>query len=43
MDLDELFGAMQTYGFDPVMYQYFNQLINHRTIIMNSEVQEDII
>ena len=43
MDLDELFSAMQTYSFDPTMYQYFNQLLNHRTIIMNSEVQEDII
>ena len=43
MDLDELFNAMQTYGFDPTMYQYFNQLINHRTVIFNCDVQEDII
>ena len=43
MDLEELFNAMQTYGFDPAMYQYFNQLINHRTIIFNCDVQEDII
>lgn len=43
MDLDELFNAMQTYGFDPTIYQYFNQLINHRTVIFNCDVQEDII
>ena len=43
MDLDELFNAMQTYGFDPTNYQYFNQLLNHRTIVFNCDVQEDII
>ena len=43
MDLDELFNAMQTYGFDPANYQYFNQLLNHRTIVFNCDVQEDII
>ena len=43
MDLDELFSALQTSGFDPSLYQYFNQLINHRTIIFNCDVQEDII
>ena len=43
MDLEELFNGLQTYGFDPAMYQYFNQLINHRTIIFNCDVQEDII
>ena len=43
MDLDELFNTMQTYGFDPMIYQYFNQLMNHRTIIFNCDVQEDII
>lgn len=43
MELDNLFDEMQTYGFDPTIYQYFNQLINHRTIIFNCDVQEDII
>ena len=43
MDLEELFNSMQTYGFDPATYQYFNQLTNHRTIIFNCDVQEDII
>jgi hypothetical protein len=38
MDLDELFNTMQTYGFDPMIYQYFNQLMNHRTIIFNCDV-----
>ena len=43
MDLEELFNALQTSGFDPALYQYFNQLINHRTIIFNCDVQEDIV
>ena len=43
MELDELFNTMQMYGFDPSMYQYFNQLLQHRTIIFNCDVQEDII
>lgn len=43
MDFDELLNTMQNYGFDPSTYQYFNQLLNHRTIIFNSDVQEDII
>ena len=43
MTLDELFNAVQTQGFDPQSYQYFNQLINHRTIIFNADVAEDII
>ena len=30
-------------GFDPVLYQYFKQLLNNRTIIFNKEVAEDII
>ena len=43
MDLEDLFNDMQTYGFDPVLYQYFNQLLNHRTIILNDSVEESII
>ena len=31
------------YSFDPASYQYFNQLINKRTILFNCDVQEDII
>ena len=43
MDLEELFSSMQTYEFNPESYQYFNQLLNHRTIIFNCDVQEDLI
>ena len=43
MDLEELFSSMQTYGFDPVTYQYFNQLLNHRTIIFNTDVSDDAV
>ena len=43
MDLEELFNTMQVYGFDPTMYQYFNQLLNHRTIIFNCDVSEEIV
>ena len=43
MDLDELFGEVERYGFDPITYQYFNQLFNHRTIIFNDDVSEDVI
>ena len=43
MDLEELFNNMQTYEFNPESYQYFNQLLNHRTVIFNCDVQEDII
>lgn len=30
-------------GLDPITYQYFNQLLNHRTIIMNAEISENIV
>ena len=43
MDLEELFNTMQVYDFDPTMYQYFNQLLNHRTIIFNCDVSEKIV
>ena len=43
MELEELLKVMSMYGTDPAVYQYFNQLINHRTIVFNCDVQEDII
>lgn len=43
MDLDELLNNIQSYGYDPTIYQYFNQLLNHRTIIFNCDVSEDIV
>ena len=33
----------QNSNLDPVMYQYFNQLLNKRTIILNSEIDESIL
>lgn len=30
-------------GMDPITYQYFNQLLNHRTILFNREVDESLI
>lgn len=30
-------------GFSPVTYQYFNQLLNKRTVIMNVEIDESLI
>ena len=42
-DLDFLSVVQDTGSLDPVMYQYFNQLFNHRTIIFNKEVTEDIV
>ena len=29
--------------FDPVSYQYFHQLIDNRTIIINSEISEEVV
>ena len=43
MGLDELFNNLQMYEFDPYVYQYFNQLLNHRTIIFNCEVSNDLV
>lgn len=42
-DLDFLSLVQDTAGLDPVMYQYFNQLFNHRTVIFNKDVTEDIV
>lgn len=40
MDLEELFGSVEKYGFDPVMYQYFHQLLDNRTVVMNEYVTD---
>lgn len=42
MDLD-LSTLLQQGGFNIVDYQYFNQLFNHRTIIFNRDITEDIV
>ena len=43
MTLEELLNLVEPVGLDPANYQYFNQLINHRTVLFNCEVREDII
>lgn len=39
----EFLEIPEKFGLDPVSYQYFNQLLNHRTIIFNQEVTSDIV
>lgn len=43
MDLEELFGEVEKYGFDAVTYQYFHQLFDNRTILFNDDVQESVV
>ena len=40
MDLEELLGEVEKFGFDPITYQYFHQLLNKRTIILNEYVSD---
>ena len=42
-DLDFLSLVQDTSSLDPVMYEYFNQRFNHRTIVFNRDVTEDIV
>ena len=42
-DLEFLGFADTVSGLDPIMYQYFNQLLKHRTIVLNSEIDSDIL
>lgn len=42
MDFDIL-NLDQYINQDPVTYQYFNQLLNHRTVLFNTDIDEDII
>lgn len=41
--LDFLEVPLKLTSLDPVPYQYFNSLLNHRTIILNEEIDEHII
>lgn len=43
MELEELFSGLDRYGLDPVTYQYFHQLLERRTIILNYDVSDDIV
>lgn len=42
-EIDFLTIPEQLSNLDPVTYQYFNQLLNHRTILFNSAVDENVI
>lgn len=42
-DLEFLGFAEATSSLDPVMYQYFKNLLQKRTIILNSEIDENIL
>lgn len=43
MDLEELFGEVEKFGFDPITYQYFHQLLDKRTIILNDYVTDETV
>jgi len=43
MDLEELFGEVEKFSFDPQTYQYFHQLFNKRTIILNDYVCDETV
>lgn len=43
MDIEELFGDVEKYGFDAPTYQYFHQLFDNRTILFNDDVKEDVV
>lgn len=41
MDFD--INMLLSNGYDQTLYQYYNQLFNHRTIIFNKEIMEDVV
>ena len=43
MDLEELFGEVEKFGFDPITYQYFHQLFDKRTIVLNDYVSDETV
>ena len=43
MDLEELFGEVEKFSFDPITYQYFHQLLHKRTIILNDYVCDETV
>ena len=42
-DLEFLGFANDVSTLDPIMYQYFNNLLKRRTVILNSEIDENIL
>ena len=47
MDLEELLSGiyekLNAAELSPTMYQYYDQLFNHRTIILNDDISERIV
>ena len=43
MELEEPFSGLDRYGLDPVTYQYFHQLLERRTVLLNYDVSDDIV
>lgn len=43
MDLEELFGTVEKYGFDISTYQYFHNLFDKRTIILNDYICDETV
>ena len=47
MDLEDLLSGiwekLNATELSPVMYQYYDQLLNHRTIILNDDISEHIV
>lgn len=44
MDIESIFDNLITAsGLDPVLYQYFHQLLDNRTIVFNCGVEEDVV
>ena len=42
-DFEFLGFANEVSTLDPIMYQYFNQLLKNRTIVLNAEIDESIL
>ncbi len=47
MELEELLSGiyekLSSAELSPTMYQYYDQLFNHRTIILNDDISERIV
>ena len=43
MELEDLFSGLDRYGLDPVTYQYFHQLLEKRTVLLNCDVSDEIV
>ena len=43
MDLEELLALLQPNDLNPITYQYYHQLLEKRTILLNQEITDSII